>query len=248
VERALYKAESANYQSLALEVEKLRQIAKHIDATTAAIIGETPSIVIKETLPPNYGYVEHTDAPFDFLRGEEKITEEDWRREAPADEVAALDAEPRNAAKAESSNYESLALEVEKLSHTAERIDATTATNIEETPSLVTNEKQPPNYWYVGYTDAPFDFFRGEVRAARDSGRPVVLVDAVIDHQAALDEIARHRCARIGRRMLDVRPVDVLPREGEVGVDRLRRIVRIADDQPANDEHAVTMEDVHGGR
>ena len=42
----------------------------------------------------NYRYVGHTDAPFDVFRGEEKITEEEWRREAPADEVAALDAEP----------------------------------------------------------------------------------------------------------------------------------------------------------
>ena len=97
VDRALYKAESANYQSLALEVEKLRDTAKHIDATTAAIISETPSIVTKEKLPPHYWYVGNTDAPFDFFRGEEKITEEEWRREAPADEVAALDAEPRNA-------------------------------------------------------------------------------------------------------------------------------------------------------
>ena len=98
VERALYKAESANYQSLALEVEKLRQIAKHIDATTAAIIGETPSIVTKQKLPASYRYVGHTDAPFDFFRGEERITEEEWRREAPADEVAVLDAEPRSTA------------------------------------------------------------------------------------------------------------------------------------------------------
>ena len=188
VERALYKAESANYQSLALEVEKLRQTAKHIDATTAAIIKETPSIVTKETLPPSYRHVGHTDAPFDFLRGEEKITEEEWRREAPADEVAALDAEPRNAAKAESSNYESLALEVEKLGHTAERIDTTTATNNEETPSLVTNEKQPPNYWYVGYTDAPFDFFRGEEKITEEEWRR----EAPADQVAALDAEARN--------------------------------------------------------
>ena len=188
VERALYKAESANYQSLALEVEKLRDTAKHIDATTAAIIGETPSIVIKEKLPPNYGYVEHTDPPFDFLRGEEKITEEEWRREAPADEVAALDAEPRNAAKAESSNYASPAMEVEKLGHTAERIDATTAAIIEETPSLVTNEKQPPNYWYVGYTDALFDFFRGEERITEEEWRR----DAPADEVAALDAEPRN--------------------------------------------------------
>ena len=226
-----------------------------------------------EKQPPNYRYIGHTDAPFDFFRGEEKITEEEWRREAPADEVAALDAEPRNAAKAKSSNYESLALEVEKLGHTAERIDATTAAIIEETPSLVTNEssrqtigmsdtptprsissavrkrspkrsggarrrptrwlrlmpspatrlrwnsfklraaavgcqeslvtlsdtsmrhprridetpslvtkeKQPPHYWYVGgYTDAPFDFFRGEEK----------ITENIWWRQAPADEVA----------------------------------------------------------
>jgi hypothetical protein len=47
----------------------------------------------------------------------------------------------------------------------------------------------------------------------------------LIDDEAALDEITRHRRARIRRRMLDVRPVDVLPREREVGVDRLARVV-----------------------
>ena len=78
-------------------VEKLGHTAERTDATTAAIIEETPSLVTKEKQPPNYRYVGHTDAPFDFFRGEEKITEEEWRREAPADEVAALDAEPRNA-------------------------------------------------------------------------------------------------------------------------------------------------------
>ncbi len=186
VERALYKAESANYQSLALEVEKLRHTAKHIDATTAAIIEETPSLVTNEKLPPNSGYVGHTP-PFDFP-GEERITEEEWRREAPADEMAALDAEPRNAAKAESSNYESLALEVEKLGHTAERIDATTAAIIEETPSVVTKEKQPPNYWYVGYTDAPFDFFRGEERITEEEWRR----EAPADEVTALDAEPRN--------------------------------------------------------
>ena len=138
------KAESSDYEFLALEVEKLGHTAERIDTTTATNNEETPSLVTNENRPPNYWYVGYTDAPFDFFRGEEKITEEEWRREAPADEVAALDAEPRNAAKVESSNYEPRALEVEKLGHTAERIDATTATNNEETPSLVTNENRPP--------------------------------------------------------------------------------------------------------
>jgi hypothetical protein len=37
-ERALYRAEAVNYQSLAVEVEKLAQAARHIDATSAAVI------------------------------------------------------------------------------------------------------------------------------------------------------------------------------------------------------------------
>ena len=183
VERALYKAESANYQSLALEVEKLSHTAERIDAMTATIIEETPSLVTNEKHPPNYCYVGYTDAPFDFFRGEEKITEEEWRREAPADEVAALDAEPRNAAKVESSKHGPRALEVEKFGHTVERIDATTASNNEETPSLVPNENQPPHYWYVGYTDAPFDFFRGEEKITEEEWR----LEAPADELAALD-------------------------------------------------------------
>ena len=57
--------------------------------------------------------------------------------------------------------------------------------------------------------------------AARDGGRAVVLLDAAIDDQAALDEVARHRRARIRRRMLDVGPVDVPSRERQIGLDRL---------------------------
>ena len=61
-----------------------------------------------------------------------------------------------------------------------------------------------------------------QVRAARHRRRAVVLVDARVDDQLPLDELARHRRAGIRRRMLDVRPVDVLAREREVGGDRRR--------------------------
>lgn len=39
-ERALYRAEAVNYQSLAAEVEKLAHAARRIDATRAAVIEE----------------------------------------------------------------------------------------------------------------------------------------------------------------------------------------------------------------
>ena len=83
-----------------------------------------------------------------------------------------------------------------------------------------------------------------EMRAARHRGRAVVLLHPLVDDEAALAEVARHRRPRVGRRVLNVRPVDVLARESEVGRDGLARIVGIADDKSADDEHAVAMEDV----
>lgn len=150
MERALYQAESVNYQALALEVEKLGLAAQRIDATAASIIEKTPSLVTKEKQAPNY-------------------------REAPTDEVAAFDAEPRNAATPESSNDESLPL-LEKLGHTA---DATTAAVRDEAPSLVTKEKQEPTYWYVGHTDAPLEFFRGREKITEEEWRREAPADVV---------------------------------------------------------------------
>ena len=46
--------------------------------------------------------------------------------------------------------------------------------------------------------------------------------------------------------MLDVRPVDVAARELEVRLDRLARVVGVADDQPADDEHAVAVQVLDG--
>ena len=154
VERALYQAESVAYQALALEVEKLGHTAQRIDATAASIIEKTPSLVTKEKQAPN-------------------------NREAPTDKVAALDAERRNAATPESSNDEALPL-LEKLGRTA---DATTATVTEEARSLVNKEKQPPTYWYVGRTDAPFDFFHGQEKITEEEWRREAPADVV----AALD-------------------------------------------------------------
>jgi len=89
-----------------------------------------------------------------------------------------------------------------------------------------------------------FDLVRLEMRAARHGRRPVVLLDALIDDQPALDEVARHRRARVRRRMLDVGPIHVFPGEREVGGDGTGRVVRVADDQPADDQHPVTVQDV----
>ena len=73
-------------------------------------------------------------------------------------------------------------------------------------------------------------------RSSRRSGT------ILVDDEAPVAELLRHRRARVRRRMLDVRPVDVPPRELQVGLDRLARVVRIADDQAADDEQAVAMQ------
>jgi len=100
----------------------------------------------------------------------------------------------------------------------------------------------------LGLPPHEFDLARVEMRAPRDGGRAVVLLHPLIDHEAAVDEVARHRRPWIRRGVLDVRPVHVLPREGEVGGDGVRRVVRVADDEPANHQHPVTMQDVDGRR
>jgi hypothetical protein len=166
VERALYQAESVNYQALALEVEKLGRTAQRIDATTASVIEKTPSLVTREKQTPNH-------------------------REAPTDELAALDAEPRSTTRAESSDDESLPL-LEKLDHTA---DATTASVTEETASLVSKKKQPPTYWYVGHTDAPFDFFRGQEKITEEEWRREAPADVVaaLDAEGSLTAVVGER-------------------------------------------------------
>ena len=65
---------------------------------------------------------------------------------------------------------------------------------------------------------------------------PYSATTSSIDDQAAIAEVSRHRRSRIRRRMLDVRPVDVLPGKVEIGFDRRLRIVRVADDQAADDD------------
>jgi hypothetical protein len=42
-------------------------------------------------IAPSYWYVLHSDEPHTFFRDEERVSEQDWRREAPRSEVAQLD-------------------------------------------------------------------------------------------------------------------------------------------------------------
>jgi len=44
--------------------------------------------------------------------------------------------------------------------------------------------------------------------------------------------------------MLDVRPVDMRAREGQVRGNRLARVIGVADDQSADDQHSVPVQDV----
>jgi len=83
-------SESPDYEPRPSKPETLGHLANE---TTAADLVEARSVVAQDRQPATYWYVASIDAPFDFFRGQEKITEEEWRREAPADVVAALDAE-----------------------------------------------------------------------------------------------------------------------------------------------------------
>jgi len=77
---------------------------------------------------------------------------------------------------------------------------------------------------------------------ANDGRRSVVVGDVIIHNQIAHLEVAGHRCTRIRRRMLDVRPIHVAAGKREIRLDRLAGIVWIADDQSANDVEAVPVQ------
>src|SRR5215211_5417928 len=82
--------------------------------------------------------------------------------------------------------------------------------------------------------------------SADDGGRSVVLLDSLALDQPLLTEIPRHRRARIGHRVLDVRPVDILAREPQVRVDRRPGVVRVADDEATDDVHSVLVDEANG--
>ena len=66
----------------------------------------------------------------------------------------------------------------------------------------------------------------------------------VVHDEPTLAKVTCHRRSGIRRRMLNVGPVHVLSREGEIGLDRCPRVVGISDDQSADDEQAMTMKHV----
>src|ERR1043166_9874001 len=92
-----------------------------------------------------------------------------------------------------------------------------------------------------GLPSEEFDFERVQMFRTYDGSGAVVMRDVLIHDESAIAELRGHRRARLRRRMLDVRPVDVLTRELEVGLDRCTRIPGTAAAEDAEDEDAVTM-------
>ena len=88
------------------------------------------------------------------------------------------------------------------------------------------------------------NLFGLQVRTAGDRRGAVVFLDALIDDKTAFDEVARHRRPGIRCRVLDVRPVDVLARKSQIGRNRLARVVGVADDEAADDDHSMTVQDI----
>src|SRR6187200_324551 len=90
------------------------------------------------------------------------------------------------------------------------------------------------------------DLSRRHMLRSNHSRRAVIVRHVFVGNQVLLTELLRHRGARVRCRMLNVRPVDILPGELEIRLDRFARVVRIADDQAADDEQAVSMEVLDG--
>src|SRR5262249_3505954 len=54
-----------------------------------------------------------------------------------------------------------------------------------------------------------FNLERRQMLAAHDRRRAVVMGNLIVDDQPAIAKLPRHRCSRVRRRMLNVRPIDV---------------------------------------
>src|SRR5262245_10599795 len=100
----------------------------------------------------------------------------------------------------------------------------------------------------LGLPAQKLDLVRLEMRGSHHRGGAVVLLEPLVDDETLVAKGLRHRGSRIGRRVLDVRHVDVAADEVQVGLDRLARISRIADDQPADDVHLVLVQGLEIGR
>src|SRR4029434_1007763 len=68
----------------------------------------------------------------------------------------------------------------------------------------------------LGSPAQELDLLSLEMRASRDGGRPVIVLDPRVDDESALTKLAGHWRSRIGCRVLDVRPVHVLLSKCEV--------------------------------
>ena len=86
------------------------------------------------------------------------------------------------------------------------------------------------------------DLVGRHVLAPHDRGRPVVLLEVLVDDQPPLSELLRHGRPRVRGRVLDVRVVHPAAGEGEVGLDRLPGVVRIPHDEAAHHEHPVPVD------
>jgi hypothetical protein len=91
-----------------------------------------------------------------------------------------------------------------------------------------------------------FHIVRGHVFRPHDRCRPVILLELFINDQISFTEIFRHRSSRIRRRMLNVRPIHIAPREFEIGFNGFLCVVGIANDQATHHVHPVLMDVING--
>src|ERR1044071_3917404 len=119
-------------------------------------------------------------------------------------------------------------------------------------PAPMTQHKSramPKNKWEMTHFHPPlgapakkFDLFRLEMITSHDGCRTIVLFRASVDDQIALLKIFGHRSARIWRRVLNIRPIDVPSCKLQVRRDRCVCISRISDNKTADDKHLVKVQ------
>jgi|GEM_PF-4350661 len=68
----------------------------------------------------------------------------------------------------------------------------------------------------------------------------------LVDDEPLVAKLFGHRRARIRRRVLDIRPVDVLTGKRKIRFDRFDGIIWAPENQPAYDEHLIAVQVVDG--
>src|SRR5215468_8521873 len=98
----------------------------------------------------------------------------------------------------------------------------------------------------LGFPAHEFDVLAVQMFGAYYRRSAIIFFHPFVHNEASLAELLSHRRTGVRHRMLNVWPVNVLGSHIEVGLNGSGGILWIADNEPADHIHAVTVQNVNG--